>query len=173
MAIYDPDRRRFLLATIVTLLALPALWLFNRSDDSTAPAVAGVGIDIQDGGSGGDGGGDTTVPELGDQEPVFLDGPSSPPGGVAEIAVPAPPLREPIAGSATYSSVIISETKCFVRGVTTGTRITIVNLDNNRSTTCVSTLAPESQREDVVLHTRTYTRLADLTDAPIPVEIRR
>ncbi len=171
MAVYDPDRRRFLLATIVTLIALPALWLVNRSDDSGAPNVASVGVAVDDSGS--------TAPTEGapdepaDREPVFLDGPSSAPGGIAEIAVPAPPLRDPVIGSGTYSSIIISVNKCFVKDVTTGTQLTIVNLDNGRSVRCVATIAPSTQREDVLLHTRAYTQLADLTDAPIPVEIRR
>lgn len=173
MARPDPDRRRFLIATIVTLVALPALWWINRDDDSGAPSVASVGVDV---GSAAAASTDDPARDVDDpalSEPVFLDGPSSPVGGVADIAVPAPPERVPLTGSGTYSSVVSAIDKCFAKGVTTGSRITVVNLDNNRSVECIATLAPEAQPTDVVMHTKAYLTLADLTDAPIPVEIRR
>jgi hypothetical protein len=104
---------------------------------------------------------------------VFLDGPSTGNGGAADIAVPAAPLSEPVAGSATYSNSIWNTDKCIVKGITTGTRITVVNLDNNRSIECVATFAPAEQLTDLVMDTRAYLKLADVTDAPIPVEIRQ
>ncbi len=162
------------MATIVTLVALPALWWINRDDDSGAPSVASVGVDV---GSAATASTDDPARDVGDDaalnEPVFLDGPSSPIGGVADIAVPAPPEHEPLTGSGTYSSIVSQVDKCFAKGVTTGSRITVVNLDNNRSIECTATLAPEEQPTDVVMHTKAYLTLADLTDAPIPVEIRR
>jgi len=157
----------------VTLLALPALWWANQDDDSGAPTVASVGVAV------GDAASDTNDDAPGSDdaatvnEPVFLDGPSTGNGGAADIAVPAAPARDPIAGLATYSSVIGNIDKCFAKGITTGTRITVVNLDNNRSIECVATLAPAIQRDDLVMHTRAYLELADLTDAPIPVEMRQ
>ena len=49
MAHNDTDRRRFLLATAMTLLALPALWWANKQSDSGAPNVATVGIEVASG----------------------------------------------------------------------------------------------------------------------------
>ena len=111
MALTDTDRRRFLLATTLTLLALPALWWANQSENSTAPnvAVAGAGAGVDVGAVHGDtaasssdsagnvshatrahGDGDSEA--VGAIAPVFLDGPSSAAGaGLSEIAVPARP----------------------------------------------------------------------------------
>ena len=46
MALTDSDRRRFLLATALTLVALPALWWANQNDG--APTVATVGLAVDD-----------------------------------------------------------------------------------------------------------------------------
>ena len=167
----DPDRRRFLLATLVTLLALPALWWINQDDDSAAPNVATVGVEVGDDTDAATTGEAATEADGDGTEPVFLDGPFSANPGAAEIAVPAAPDREPIVGTASYSSVR-SITLCFTRGIVSGRELTVVNLDNTRSTTCVAQPPLENQTTDVVLHTRAYNQLADLTDAPIPVEIR-
>lgn len=43
MAVNDTERRRFLMATMLTLLALPALWWVNRTEESAAPNVAVAG----------------------------------------------------------------------------------------------------------------------------------
>lgn len=157
----------------MTLLALPALWWANQDDDTGAPTVASVGVDVGDGAAdpNEDAAGSDDVAAV--DEPVFLDGPSTGNGGAADIAVPAAPSSEPITGLATYSSIISNVDKCFAKGITTGTRITVVNLDNNRSIDCVATFAPAIQRDDLVMHTRAYLELADLTDAPIPVEMRQ
>lgn len=166
----DPDRRRFVLATLVTLLALPALWWINQDGDSGAPNVASVGVEVGDESDAAPGGEPAT--EAGeDTEPAFLDGPSSGNAGVAEIAVPAPPEEEPIIGSASYSS-IISGGQCLTNHTEPWNEVTVVNLNNNRSIKCLVAPAPESQTTDIVIHTRRYNSLADLTDAPIPVEIR-
>ena len=48
MALSDTDRRRFLLATTLTLLALPALWWANESGNTRSPSIAAVGIEVGD-----------------------------------------------------------------------------------------------------------------------------
>ncbi len=58
-------------------------------------------------------------------------------------------------------------------GVSSGTKITVVNLDNNRSVTCTTALSPGNAAGDLVMHTSAFATIADLTDAPISVEIRR
>ncbi|MGI9645693.1 MAG: hypothetical protein ACR2O6_10325 [Ilumatobacteraceae bacterium] len=167
----DPDRRRFVLATLVTLLALPALWWINQDGESAAPNVASVGVEVGDGSDGESSGEPADEPGGDETEPVFLDGPSSANGGVAEIAVPAPPDEEPIIGTASYSSIISGGT-CLTNDTPPWNEVTVVNLNNNRTIKCLVAPAPESQTNDIVIHTRRYNLLADLTDAPIPVEIR-
>jgi hypothetical protein len=182
MALTDTDRRRFMAATVLTLLALPALWWANTSDNSAAPNLAVAGIDVATA-DDGDAIADSTEqlataagrPEAPDGEvaPVFLDGPASAVGaGQAEIAVPARPLIDRIVAKATFRSSIAGRT-CIVPGVAGGSEVTIVNLANNRSVTCTSVIAPGSAESDVVMHTSAFGAIADLTDAPISVEIRR
>lgn len=171
-----PERRRLLLATLVTLVALPALWLMSRDNNSGAPNVATAGVVVENGiAVDATDATDPANPEaaaaLGEHDPVFLDGPAAQPGGRAPIAVPAPPREEVRHASATYRSTV-GRRACIVPFVPTGTQLIIVNLDNNRSTTCVAVYSPASEVDEVVLHTDTFLKLADLTDAPIPVEFR-
>lgn len=169
MAFTDSDRRRFFLATTLTLLALPALWWANTSNSSTAPNVAVAGLDV---------GGTPSPPAASaleaasDRAPAFLDGPSSAEGAaLAAIAVPARPEIDHVTARATYRSTVANEGTCIVPGITSGLRVTIVNLNNNHSVQCTTVLAPGD--DEVVLHTNAFSKIADLTDAPIPVEIRR
>jgi hypothetical protein len=182
MALTDTDRRRFTAATVLTLLALPALWLANTSDNSAAPnlAVAGIDPDVENAEpaeepSAASAADPTPAVDdgLGDIAPVYLEGPSSAAGaGQSPIAIPSRPLLDVIAAKATFRSTVPAGT-CIVGGITTGSQITVVNLDNNRSMTCTTILAPGDQPRDVVMHTDAFAGIADLTDAPISVEIRR
>ena len=182
MALTDTDRHRFIAAAALTLLALPALWWANTSENSSAPnlAVAGIDADVDVGAASstsrqsvaatGNAEGDADIDEA---PPVFLDGPTSAAGaGQSEIAVPAPPLIDEITAKATFRSDVTKGT-CIVPGLTSGTQVTVVNLDNNRSTTCTTVLSPGNSAGDLVMHTSAFATIADLTDAPISVEIRR
>ncbi len=189
----DTDRRRFLLASAMTLLALPALWWANKQSDTGAPNVATVGIEVADA--------DvspvaldpavtdpvttptvvaTTVapapvtppPTIDNAPPVFLDGPSTA-GAVGPPVVgttPAPAVAT-ITSRATYRSTVSPADTCLVSDIATGTRITVMNLDNGHSVECVATRVYASAAEGIVLSTDTFAKIADLTDAPIPVEI--
>jgi len=182
MALTDTDRRRFIAATALTLLALPALWWANTSESSSAPNLAVAGIDadidvadaeIADAATGPDPSPTTPDAATSDVAPVFLDGPASAAGaGQSEIAVPARPLIDGIMARATFHSRVPTNT-CIVPGVTTGSRVTVVNLANNRSVICTSVLPPGDSSGDVVLPTTAFAAIADLTDAPVSVEIRR
>jgi hypothetical protein len=182
MALTNTDRRRFIAATALTLVAFPALWLANTSGRSTSPNVAVAGLDVAD-----DSDAAAAVPADGpaaatdasetdatdDVPPVFLEGPSSAAGaGQSQIAVPAKPLVESIDAKATFRSSVPADI-CVAAGVSSGTRITVANLDNGRSVTCTAVLTPGIQVGDVVMNTSTFAQIADLTDAPISVEIRR
>jgi hypothetical protein len=169
MALTAPDHRRILLASALTLVALPALWWANQSD-SGAPNIATAGIAVVDQSVTTS----TANTEVGDVAPVFLDGPAGRVGaGLAEIAVPAPPAIARITTTATFRSTVGSTSTCVVPGVSNGTRVTVVNLDNNRSITCTAFLALSGAPDQVVMMPELFAELADLTDAPIPVEIRQ
>jgi hypothetical protein len=174
MTLNDTDRRRIFVVTVLTLVALPALWWANTSENSsTSPNLAVTGID-----PGVDA--PTAVPiqpatddGLDDVAPVFLEGPTSAAGaGQAEIAIPAKPLIDGVIAKATFRSAL-AEGTCIVPGMTSGSKITVVNLANNRSVNCTTMLAPGNRPGDLVMSTNAFAGIADLTDAPISVEIRR
>ena len=185
MALDNTDRRRFLIAAIVSMLALPALWWVNRDDPASGPNTASVGVDV--GGSIDGEPADTkqivtiestigrsnlpSEPTVIDQPPIFLDGPASNIGGAAEIAIPNSDSLETIIARATFGDLSGTDV-CLARNISTGQVITVINLDNNRTITCRVTLAPATQEADLILQTSQFETLADLTDAPIPVQIR-
>ena len=200
MAPNDSDRRRFLLATAVTLLAFPALWWANKQTDSGAPNVATVGIEVASASDSDDGAvqnddviapidvtgtvDSTTIPvvsttptapvtvDTDDPPPVFLEGPSANEATEAPaIGVPAAPAVQTIDTKATYRSTISPADTCLVADVATGTRITVTNLDNGHSVTCIATRVYSAASSGLVMHTSTFSQIADLTDAPVPVEI--
>jgi hypothetical protein len=173
MGLNDTDRRRIFAVTVLTLVALPALWWANTSErSSTSPNLAVAGID-----PGVDAPTVTSAPAgtegLDDVAPVFLEGPASAAGaGQSEIAIPAKPLIDGVIGTATFRSNVTDGT-CIVAGITSGSKVTVVNLANNRSVSCTTMLAPGNLPGDLVMSTNAFAGIADLTDAPISVEIRR
>lgn len=179
MAFTDTDRRRLLMATTLTLLALPALWWANTSDKSTAPSVAVAGLDIGDSVEA-DGPQDPAAAQeaidldaTSDPAPVFLNGPSAATGAaIAQVAVPAKPAFDHLTLRATYRSTITNAGTCVAPGLSGGLDVTVVNLNNGRSVRCTTVLAPGDGGE-LVLATSAFAEIADLTDAPIAVEIRR
>lgn len=174
MGLNDTDRHRIIAVTVLTLLALPALWWANTSgSSSTSPNLAVAGID-----PGVDA--PTTAPArtavddgLDDVAPVFLEGPTSAAGaGQAEIAIPAKPLVDGVIAEATFRSTVADGT-CIVADMTSGSKVTVVNLANNRAVRCTTVLAPGNEAGALVMNTESFASIADLTDAPITVEIRR
>jgi hypothetical protein len=181
MGLTDTDRRRFTAATVLTLLALPALWLANTSDNSAAPnlAVAGLdpGVDVAAGASDAKASDlDVDVNDddgLGQAAPAYFEGPASAAGaGQSAIAIPARPLVDGFVAKATFRSNV-ADGMCIAGGVPSGSLVTIVNLANNRSVTCTTILAPGDDPDAVVMHPSAFAGIADLTSAPISVEIRR
>lgn len=190
MATTDTDRRRFFLATALTMLALPALWWANQSDGAPNVATAGLAVGasattVDDLATApaltaprspaglADATGDTDDTDDTDPPPVFLDGPAGQVGaGLPEIAVPAT-TGERLRTTATFRSSLGSSTTCIASGVNNGERVVVVNLDNGRSVTCTALLAPSGADQQLVMSGSLFAEIADPTDAPIPVEIRR
>jgi hypothetical protein len=174
MGIEDTDRRRFFLLGILTVIALPAIYLVSRGDLSgTIDAGDPTAVD----GALGTEPNSPNRPaiELSEKEPTFLDGPA--PNdvlAVSEIAVPERPQNPPVQLNASYRSSIRPTSTCFVKpgsGVRAGVTVTVKNLDNARTVSCRTTPGPEGQAVDVVLHTDSFLDLADPTEAPIIVEL--
>lgn len=179
VALDDTDRRRIFWASVITLIALPSIVILSRRDDSTAPdvAVADLGSPLA---SGGD---DTTAAGSGrsnlpldapgsETPPVFLGGPTGSPGASRAAVAATEGATEGRQTTATYRRDNIDVTTCVVDSISSGGRITVVNLANNRSIECTARLAPADARPGLVMHRDAFLQLADLTDAPIRVEIR-
>lgn len=190
---HDTDRRRLLLAAVVTLIAVPAFFLYQRSNATdatsdaqiiaTQPADANV-INPQPVAINDEQPVETDVPtsnrsqlpppEAPDDDPIFMDGPiANAEDTTADVAIAAQPAIPPLRLAATYLSTVPGTRSCLTRGIESGRTVTVVNLDNGRSVTCVTLLAARTQRDDIVLHTSAFEQLADLTEAPIPVEVQQ
>lgn len=190
------DRRRVAIATAVTLIALPSLWLTSRSEQSAAPNVATAGVRVAgstpthptDDAAAAPAAEAATAPAavvpdrpepatvdvdpLGRTPVAYLDGPSRSGDGDPR-SVAAPPADETRAnGAASYRSTVTSRDVCLTATAPYGQRIRVTNSDNSRSVDCVVGLPPTgTEAGTVILHTDLYAQIADLTDAPVPIEI--
>lgn len=165
------ERRRVALASIFTLVALPALWVFNRSDSARtgAPAVAVAGVDAGRVGSN-TAPIDTYVPEV----PVFL-GNKPPPAdpAVVNVVVPAIDTGNQATAKASYRRYDdASKSPCTTLLVPFNTMLTVTNLDNGQSVQCLNSFGIALPAGvEIVIHTDLFTKISDLADAPAPVRI--
>lgn len=170
------DRRRMVLAAILTVVALPFLWSAKRDQagGSSAPIAAiAPGGDLVDGATL-DAPTENISPEL--VEPAYL-------GGSATTATPAPvqynvaapPTGQTKVGRATYERWRVDSGEkhpCSTDLAPYGTRIVITNTDNGYKVACVNVRNRAAGADVLIrLDTDTFVQLADLAEAPIPVEL--
>jgi hypothetical protein len=186
VALDDTDRRRFYLAALLSLIALPTLWFVNRDDPAPGPNIATAGVDLGSQAVSAEAAADTTITvkttighsnlpaldTISDKDPIFLDGPAPQQGGVAKIAVPTTDGSDSIFAQAAFVSTISDPLTCLSKDIKSGQLVTVINLDNLRSITCRVLLAPATQQAEIVLHIDKFVELAYLTDAPIAVQVR-
>ncbi len=158
MQLETADRRRLVAATIVTIVALPTLWLTSREEaaEGAIPAVAAA------------------TPGA---APVFMAGPTTPPTPLPEV-VTSHVTAEQATGRATYrrwSSRTVADLRahpCQTMLAPLGTRLTVTNVNNGRSVRCVNVvLEPPPGGALVVLHTEALLSIGKLADAPLPVRV--
>jgi hypothetical protein len=174
------QRRRVALALAITVIAVPAAFLLNRSSGDDEPVTAGtletlVGTVPPAGGSVVAGAPVTESADatdaLGTAPAGYLSG-TTVPGDVAAAQIAVPRLPESVKGLATFSSEIDSTLRCHANAeVPFNATITVTNLDNSRSVQCVSSIGGAQPETTIVLATATFAQIADLTDAPVPVQI--
>ena len=174
------QRRRVALALAITVIAAPAAFLLNRNSGDDEPATGGtvgtlVGTVAPAGGSVGAGAPVTesadTTDALGTAPAGYLSG-TTVPGDVSAAQIAVPRLPESVKGLATFSSEIDSTLRCHANAeVPFNATITVTNLDNSRSVQCVSSIGGAQPETTIVLATATFAQIADLTDAPVPVQI--
>jgi hypothetical protein len=170
----DRDRRRLMLASALTVAALPAVWLVNRDDDSsTRPNVAALGLSPGEAAT-------SATPETVDPMGTV------PPGFLETDTVPAA-VREPVSAvigtgegatmataTAIFRHSVGDPRTCLFSGVPGGSHVTVVNVANDRSVDCWTALRPiDAPRDELVMSPATFAEIADPTTAPIHVEIRQ
>jgi hypothetical protein len=162
------DRNRITVVTIITLIAVPLLWIASAGSDSgTESTVETISTT-------------TTTIELGlatdidADAPVNLDGPAvDSPTGTGQIAYPADndgQLRRGIASYKRFPDV--AKTGCATNLIPLGAVITVRNLNNGRKVNCTNlNIGYVPPNVDLVLHTELFEDIAELKDAPLPVEL--
>jgi hypothetical protein len=165
------DRRRLVVATAFTLVALPSIWLFDRDDPDSRGSSGLAAAGVETPGANASETTATTEPEV----PIFLDNTIvvvAP--AVIDVALPDAPGDREALGRATYRTYLDSTIfrPCTSYLVPSGATITVTNIDNGLSTTCTNTLSVAKPADaDIVMNTDVYVAIADLVDAPVPVRL--
>ena len=171
------DRRRLVVAAALTLIALPAIWLFARGEPgngTAAPNVAGAAGVAVPGNGVSSSQTEGTVDPFGTDNPIFVDGPSTPPKAVVvPVVVPASTEADHIDGLATYKhNDDPATTTCSATNAPFNQTLTVTNLDNGRSWTCVNkTPAVFGKGIEIQLTTEQFEKIGQLVDAPLHVRI--
>ncbi len=166
------DRRRVVVASVFTLVALPALWALSRDSaaSSGAPTVGAAGVDVASKGEGTEP--STTAYEP--KPPGFVGGDSTPSlPGVIQVAVPpAPGANETLAKASFHRYMTSTAAVCTTMLAPNGVTLKVTNLDNGQTTSCTNTLGMALPAgSDIVLNTAIYVTIGDLADAPVPVRV--
>jgi hypothetical protein len=106
--------------------------------------------------------------------PANVDGPvSADPNGQGRIAYPADNDGQMIRGMATFKRFPdAAKTGCATSLIPLGATITVRNLNNGHKTTCLNiNIGPTSGTFDITLNTEVFSEIAELIDAPLPVEL--
>lgn len=161
------DRNRITVAIVTTVLLLVVGFMASgRSADSpeTQDTVA-----------------TTTTLDLGlatdstADAPANLDGPvSADPNGQGQIAYPADNDGQMARGTASFKRFPTSaKTGCVTPLAPLGAEITVRNLNNGHKTKCfnVNIILNTSAVFDITLDATVFEAIAELVDAPIPVEL--
>jgi len=166
----DHDRRRVVVASVFTLVALPALWVLNRESAATsgAPNIGAAGVDIR---SGADAAPETTAYEP--EPPLFVGGDQVPvPPAAVVVAVPPPTGANEVTAKASFHRYSAGSRQCTTLLAPDGALLTVENIDNGQKTTCTNTLGMAMPAgADIVLNTEVFGEIGDLADAPLPVHV--
>jgi len=166
----DHDRRRVVVASVFTLVALPALWVLNRESAATsgAPKVGAAGVDIK---SGADAAPNTIAYKP--EPPLFVGGDEVPvPPAAVVVAVPPSTGANEVTTKASFHRYSAGSRQCTTLLAPDGELLTVENIDNGRTTTCTNTLGMAMPTgADIVLHTEVFGEIGDLADAPLSVHV--
>ena len=154
------ERRRLMIAAAVTVVAIPVLMISGGSDSSSDESST-----------------PTTVVVVNSEpaDPAFLPVEDSTPAPeIITVNVPAPPSGTVIKGIASFIRwpETLGLRPCATPNALIGSIITVTNLNNGRSIECNNVSIQQLPGDAVIIiHTEVFLELADLVDAPIPVQI--
>ena len=160
------DRNRLTVAIVATVILLSTAFMASGSSSSTSTDATAKST--------------TTTLDLGlatdadADAPANLDGPvSADPNGQGQIAYPADNNGQLIRGTASFKRFPDSvKTGCSTTRIPLGATITVRNLNNGRKSTCTNiNIGGVSTTFDIVLNAPVFEAIAELADAPLPVEL--
>lgn len=169
------QRRRLAVAAAITAIAVPLVFVLgddDPADTETATTITAVGAPA---------GAAAETDAAGTEEPpaatdpmgtppvAFLEGSPDVPQKPATIAVPR--VAHSITGTASFRRNLRERTQCQAKNVPFNSTIQVTNLDNGHTVRCINSVGGAEAAADVVLHADAFLLIADLTDAPVPVEI--
>jgi hypothetical protein len=187
------DRRRIVVATIITIAALPALWLTNRDDANTGntsiavvggagaleaagdPSVTAESVQTTPNAAQPDASVDETpIDPFMPADPVYLAGSSLAPPPAPSVVYADPGPTRQYTGEATFRrwGPEWGAQACQSPVAPANARLLVTNVNNGRTTTCTNVLTrPLSDGTILVLDTEAFLQIANLVDAPLPVQI--
>lgn len=181
MSYEHSQRRRLAIAIALTAVLVPAVFLLDRGGDdpesNTSVTVVGTVVDPQSQAlAQNEAQQPQTTPvetDIMGTSPVDLLRDELPESANDPATIAIPRLPHSVSGPATFSRNISQATDCMVTVVEVpfGSRVTITNLDNNRSVDCINRIGGTRPDEAVVLHADAFLQIGDLTDAPVPVQV--
>ena len=159
------ERRRLVVATAITLIAVPAVLLSSNNSSSSVDTTSTLATAVS-----------VAPAEPEPAEPAFLpenNGSQAP--EIITVNVPAPPTGSNVKGTASYirwQGNLLGLRPCATPHALIGAIITVTNLNNGRSLECNNVSIQALPGNNIILvHTDVFVEIADLVDAPIPVQI--
>jgi len=164
---YSPLRRLLVILLIAaTIVAIPVVVILNDDEQSaitgteqTQPATDALGSIAAIG-----------APFVPSNE-IFASDDEDPTAPPSTVRIAVPPSQTVRTGRASYRSTLSSPEVCVATPVPFGRRARITNLNNGRSVICRAMISPVGSLYEVVLHNEAFLEIAELVNAPIPVQI--
>ena len=171
MRLTRADRHRLVFASVLTAVVFPAvLWENERGDAVNRSNIAAAGVPAAGDADVVPASSSIVLPEPAylapaDEPAVAASGPTVMIGGSSDALVAR--------ADAIYRRAVTRADHCWYDGVTEGEAVTIVNTANGRTLECVVVGRPDDLAGTVVLSPAGFEELADYSDAPIHVDVRR
>ena len=171
MRLTRADRHRLVFASVLTAVVFPAvLWENERGDAVNRSNIAAVGVPAA---------GDVDVAPASTSivlpEPAYLAPVDDPAVAASGPTVMIGESSDALVAraDAVYRRAVGRADHCWYDGVAEGEVVTILNTANGRTLECVVVGRSDDLPGTVVLSPAGFEELADYSDAPIHVDVRR